>query len=219
MPSESENAPLLPTESPRNYYFLKGEKIGGSTTSVLDVDGGEEIDIVPEGTTKDDFASRAISPSIRRKKAPDTPPPAPQLSLWQRLFGRSSIPSSRNYGEIGTLVRERKVPIKIEPKVFFANERTFLAWLHASVLLAGASVAIVAFADDSNPWSQLYGIIQLPVAISFICYSMYQYARRAAMIRRKDPGPYEDTVGPTVLGIMLMLSILAQFAIKVYTMM
>jgi uncharacterized membrane protein YidH (DUF202 family) len=107
----------------------------------------------------------------------------------------------------------------VEPKVFFANERTFLAWLHASVLLAGASVAIVAFADNSNPWSQLYGVMLLPVAISFICYSMYQYARRAAMIRQRAPGPYEDTVGPTVLGIMLMLSILAQFAIKVYTLM
>jgi uncharacterized membrane protein YidH (DUF202 family) len=106
----------------------------------------------------------------------------------------------------------------VEPKVFFANERTFLAWLHASVLLAGASVAIVAFADAS-PWSQLYGVILLPVAIAFICYSMYQYARRAAMIRRKDPGPYEDTVGPTVLAVMLMISILAQFAIKIYTLM
>lgn len=39
------------------------------------------------------------------------------------------------------------------------------------------------------------------------------------MIRRKDPGPYEDTVGPTVLGIMLMISIVAQFALKLYSMM
>jgi hypothetical protein len=44
-------------------------------------------------------------------------------------------------------------------------------------------------------------------------------ARRAAMIRRKDPGPYDDTVGPVVLGIMLLLSIVAQFAIKVFTLM
>lgn len=34
------------------------------------------------------------------------------------------------------------------------------------------------------------------------------------MIRHKLPGPYEDTVGPTVLSIMLMVSITAQFAIK-----
>jgi hypothetical protein len=38
------------------------------------------------------------------------------------------------------------------------------------------------------------------------------------MIRNKHPGPYEDTVGPTVLGIMLMLSIVCQFAIKLYAM-
>jgi hypothetical protein len=37
------------------------------------------------------------------------------------------------------------------------------------------------------------------------------------MIRNKLPGPYEDTVGPTVLGIMLMISITAQFAIKLMT--
>lgn len=43
-------------------------------------------------------------------------------------------------------------------------------------------------------------------------------AKRAAMIRRKDPGPYEDTVGPTVLGIMVMISITAQFALKLYSM-
>lgn len=142
----------------------------------------------------------------------------PQPTFLQKLFGKVPTSSNRAYGSIGTLQKERKVPVKVEPKVFFANERTFLAWLHASILLAGASVAIVAFAD-ANPWSQLYGVMLLPVAIAFICYSMYQYARRSAMIRQKSPGPYEDTVGPTVLGTMLMLSILAQFAIKLYTMM
>lgn len=142
----------------------------------------------------------------------------PQPTFFQKLFGKVPSSNNRTYGSIGTLQKERKVPVKVEPKVFFANERTFLAWLHASILLAGASVAIVAFAD-ANPWSQLYGVMLLPVAIAFICYSMYQYARRSAMIRQKSPGPYEDTVGPTVLGIMLMVSILAQFAIKLYTMM
>jgi hypothetical protein len=33
---------------------------------------------------------------------------------------------------------------QVEPKVFFANERTFLAWLNMSVTLASISVAILA---------------------------------------------------------------------------
>ena len=65
--------------------------------------------------------------------------------------------------------------VKIDPKVFFANERTFLAWMHVSVILAGASVAIGAFteASDSVP-HQLYGLILLPVSIAFILYAMMQ---------------------------------------------
>mmetsp|Transcript_45531 Transcript_45531/g.68703 ORF Transcript_45531/g.68703 Transcript_45531/m.68703 type:complete len:163 (+) Transcript_45531:577-1065(+) len=50
-------------------------------------------------------------------------------------------------------------------------------------------------------------------------HSFHTDARRADMIRRKDPGPYEDLFGPTVLGIMLMLSIVAQFSIKLYEIM
>lgn len=130
--------------------------------------------------------------------------------------GGTKKSSHRKYGEVGTLQHQRKAPVKIEPKVFFANERTFLAWMHLSVVLAGASIAILAFADENNPFGQLYGVVLLPVAVSFIVYAMYQYSRRAYMIRRRMPGPYEDTVGPAVLGVMLMLSIVAQFALKLY---
>jgi len=39
------------------------------------------------------------------------------------------------------------------------------------------------------------------------------------MIRRKAPGPYVDIAGPTVLTVILMLSIVTQFSIKLYTLM
>ena len=74
-----------------------------------------------------------------------------------------------------SMMKQRKAPIKVEPKVFFANERTFLAWMHISIILAGASIAILAFSGSSeNPGSQLYGIVMLPVAIAFIVYAMLQ---------------------------------------------
>lgn len=142
-------------------------------------------------------------------------------SIFSKLFGGGGgFPHSQHPGEqrVGSLGKIRKAPVKIEPKVFFANERTFLAWMHLSIILAGASIAILAFADDSNPYGQLYGIVMLPVAIAFIIYSMYQYQKRARMIRHRHPGPYDDTVGPVVLGIMLMVSIVAQFALKLYSM-
>ncbi len=78
--------------------------------------------------------------------------------------------------------------MKIEPKVFFANERTFLSWMNMSVTLATISLAVVAFGDSSRV-SKVYGLVLLPIAIGFVGYSLYSFIRRAGMIRRKDPGP------------------------------
>ena len=42
---------------------------------------------------------------------------------------------------------------------------------------------------DANEWSQVYGLMLLPVSVLFAAYSLWMYIRRSAMIRRKDPGP------------------------------
>jgi len=63
------------------------------------------------------------------------------------------------------------------PQVFFANERTFLAWLNMAVTLSSISIAILAFADH-NEFSQIYGFIILPVAICFCVYALRTYVKR-----------------------------------------
>lgn len=73
-------------------------------------------------------------------------PQNPSFFTWvSSLFQR---PSRQGYTIIGNgssnPQKPRMVPVKVEPKVFFANERTFLAWLHMSVTLASISIAIVA---------------------------------------------------------------------------
>lgn len=57
--------------------------------------------------------------------------------FFRRPDGYQQIPATQQ-------AKQRKVPVKVEPKVFFANERTFLAWLHMSITLASIAVAIVA---------------------------------------------------------------------------
>ncbi|TFJ86528.1 hypothetical protein NSK_002185 [Nannochloropsis salina CCMP1776] len=108
----------------------------------------------------------------------------------------------------------RKAPVKVEPKVFFANERTFLAWLNMSVTLSSISVAILAFADH-NEFSQVYGFIILPVAICFCVYAMRTYMKRSSMLRNRMPGPYEDRLGPIVLTVLLVLTILINTLLKI----
>lgn len=46
------------------------------------------------------------------------------------------------------------LPVKVEPKVSFANERTFLSWLHFTVVLGGLAVGLLNFGDKvlGIPW-------------------------------------------------------------------
>jgi hypothetical protein len=62
----------------------------------------------------------------------------------------------------------------------------------------------------------IYGLIMMPVAIAFSGYSLWLYITRANMIKRKDPGPYENRIGPIVLASLLGFSILVNFFVKLY---
>ncbi|CAN0162780.1 unnamed protein product, partial [Phaeothamnion confervicola] len=69
---------------------------------------------------------------------------------------------------------------------------------------------------DHNEWSEVYGLVMMPVAVSFVIYALVQYMRRASMIRRRAPGPYDDVAGPVVLATLLAVGIIANFSLKLY---
>jgi uncharacterized membrane protein YidH (DUF202 family) len=119
-------------------------------------------------------------------------------SWFMGLFGRKGYQSIQS--------KLRKVPTKVEPKVFFANERTFLAWMHMAVTLSSIAVAILAFAE-SNEWSEVYGLMLMPVAISFVVYALYMYMRRATMIRARHPGPCTSCLLRAVAVVLLYASL------------
>ena len=52
--------------------------------------------------------------------------------------------------------------------------RTFLAWLHIVVMLAGASVTIVTFSEAQGIAEQLFGVVLLPVSVAYIFYALSQ---------------------------------------------
>lgn len=61
----------------------------------------------------------------------------------------------------------RKVPVKVEPKVMFANERTFLFWMHSSLWLFGASLTVLRYSHGQS-WKIYYGGFTLCVGVSRI---------------------------------------------------
>lgn len=104
------------------------------------------------------------------------------------------------------------MPIRVEPKVFFANERTFLKWVQFAIFLGGVGTAILGLGDNESVWC---GSMLMLVAVLFILYALYTFNWREEKIRIRYAGPYDDLIGPTVLVgvflISLMLSVFFRF--------
>jgi uncharacterized membrane protein YidH (DUF202 family) len=104
---------------------------------------------------------------------------------------------------------------RVEPKLFFANERTFIHWLHMGVTLSTVSVAVLAFGADGHI-SQYYALAMLPVSLLFCAYALYTFHWRAARIHDRINDRWDDPRGPLMLAVSLILALTFNFFIKVY---
>ena len=102
---------------------------------------------------------------------------------------------------------------KVEPKLFFANERTFIHWLNMAVTISSLGAAVLAFSPEDTV-SELYGIILMPVSLLFALYALNTYITRSAKIRTREPTRWDDPLGPVLLGSIFTLALTAQFLIK-----
>ncbi|KAJ3360936.1 vacuolar transporter chaperone [Kappamyces sp. JEL0680] len=148
--------------------------------------------------------------------APRPPTKAPakkHLSWFGSLQGEKTKPPSSN---IPATMNGKKIvlPVRVEPKVFFANERTFLSWLHFCIVLGGLALGLLNFGDSVG---QISGLIFTAVAMLFMIYALFLYQWRADKIRNRDAGPYDDRVGPTVLVAALFCAVLVNFYLKFVT--
>lgn len=100
------------------------------------------------------------------------------------------------------------VPQKIDPKTFFANERTFLKWLSISVMIGAMALTLLNFSDSDSDGAQLAGLVLLPVSIAYMLYSLSVFRARAHKIYTREPMRYDDTRGPTILVVVLAVAVL-----------
>ena len=104
------------------------------------------------------------------------------------------------------------VPVRVEPKVFFAAERTFLAWLEFSIILGSIAGTLLNFGDDVSLVSA-WGFTA--VAILALFYSLGIYVCRVRMLKARRSVRYHDKWGPTVLCLGLLVAVAVNFGLRV----
>ncbi|KAK3808358.1 MAG: hypothetical protein J3Q66DRAFT_74611 [Benniella sp.] len=103
------------------------------------------------------------------------------------------------------------LPVRVEPKVFFANERTFLSWLNFTVLLGTLAIGLLNFGDRIG---RISAVIFTFVAMAIMLYALVTFHWRAERIRKRQAGPYDDRYGPTVLCVFILAAVFINLGLR-----
>ncbi|KAF9429126.1 vacuolar transporter chaperone [Entomortierella beljakovae] len=100
-------------------------------------------------------------------------------------------------------VKRVSAPARIEPKVFFANERTFLNWLQFCVLLGSISLTLLNYDSGSNS-TRISGAVLTVITLLAMVYALGIFHIRLSNILSEQANKqFHDRIGPTVLCVFL----------------
>lgn len=125
------------------------------------------------------------------------------------------VPSWKQGGEVKRFKAPKgkriHVPVRVEPKVQLATERTFLFWLEFSILIGSIAATLLNFGDGlafAAAWA--FTII----ACLALLYSVGLYLWRVRKIRERRAVVYHDKWGPTLLCLGLLAAVAVSFGYR-----
>lgn len=129
------------------------------------------------------------------------------------IKGESEI--SYDFSQVSEENIEKNITVRVEPKAFFANERTFLNWIEFAIYSGGTGAAMVGL---GNLHAYAFGVVLIMCTVIFSLYVLYLYHYRAIHIRLRHTVQYDDTVGVILLisifVVMMILAFILKFPIK-----
>lgn len=149
------------------------------------------------------------------------------LNAFRKVPTTTPLPQNGNIGGVnpqGGQVQQKRfkapkgkrihVPVRVEPKVYFAAERTFLSWLEFSIILGSIAATLLNF-GDSVSLASAWGFTL--VACVALIYSVVIYWLRVQMIRKRraSVSRYYDKYGTTGLCIGLLAATAVSFAFRI----
>ncbi|KAK3329746.1 VTC domain-containing protein [Apodospora peruviana] len=136
----------------------------------------------------------------------------PRNERLQALLGTGEIQAKRFKAPKGKRIY---VPVRVEPKVYFAAERTFLGWLEYSIYIGTIAVTLLNFGTKQGSVATFIAAAAFTlVAILGLCYSVGTYLYRSNAIRTRRVANYYDKWGPSALCASLFVAVALNFALK-----
>ena len=142
-----------------------------------------------------------------------------RVNLFSRLRQVRKHPALHFHGALAADIihllptgKRIALPTRVEPKVFFANERTFLSWLNFTVILGALAIGMLNFGDRP---AFISAFLFTGVAMATMVYALVTYHWRAKSIRMRGQAGFDDRFGPTFLAIILLLAVVVNFVLRI----
>ncbi|KAF8638328.1 hypothetical protein AX17_002348 [Amanita inopinata Kibby_2008] len=108
------------------------------------------------------------------------------------------------------------VPVRVEPKVYFAAERTFLKWLNNAVFVGSIATTLLNFVPPEDQRGLISAGFFTFAALLSIVYAAGIFLYRSKRLReRHAEGLYYDKYGPTVLCVVLFLALATNIGLRI----
>jgi len=105
-------------------------------------------------------------------------------------------------------------PLRIEPKVWLANERTFIKWQHVAILLGTLAVSLYTAAGQDKT-AEYMGIAYTIIAVFTGAWGYYMYIVRRGMIVARSGKDFDNFVGPIIVNVALIIALLLNLYFKI----
>ena len=103
-------------------------------------------------------------------------------------------------------------PLRLDARVWFANERTFLSWMGISSILTTFAGGLTVISEGSA--TQTASVLVLTAAsLIFVLYATHMHYHRARQLRRRCVSAYEDRRGATLLFVVMTVAVLANLVV------
>jgi len=107
--------------------------------------------------------------------------------------------------------------VKVEAKVWLANQRTFIKWMHITVLLATLSLGLYNAVGPGNTLAQVISMVYTGLAVFAGVWGWTMYMWRTRLIEQRSGKDFDHVLGPIVVCVALAVALVVNFVFKYHT--
>ncbi|KAL9101523.1 MAG: hypothetical protein Q9163_003219 [Psora crenata] len=187
----------------------------------------------PVGKITADYRRRSTAEVNTTGQAVDmddqaTPPARSTRGVFSGIFSSSPFSNSKyarahrnravklppGVRKPGTLIKDRN-PVCVEPKVWLANQRTYVKWQNVSVLLASLSLGLYNAAGEANNVARALAVVYTLIALFAGFWGWWMYIVRSRMIKARSGKDLDNIIGPIVVCLGLVVALCLNFIFRV----